>query len=670
MATELAKAYVQIIPSAKDFKTNLEAAMGDQSEEAGKTAGNKTGNSLVSTIKKVVVAAGIGKILKDSLSAGADLQQSIGGIETLFKESADTVIANAKKAYETAGVSANDYMEQVTSFSASLLQSVGGDTAEAARLADQAVIDMADNANKMGSSMESIQNAYSGFAKGNYTMLDNLKLGYGGTKEEMKRLLTDAEKLSGVKYDMSNLNDVYEAIHVIQTDLDITGTTAKEASETFTGSFSAMKAAAENVLGALSTGEGLSEALSGLFTSTETFVFDNLLPMVGTIVSQLPEVIGTAITEVVPSLLETGTQILTSISDGITQGLPTLDTTVLDMVNSFIETIAVDAPAFIEAAGNLVSNLVTGFIEYAPTAIEQVGVLLGDIVTWLFENAPTLMQNGVDFILQLVNGITTGMPDIIASLEGVLTNLITTIVTNLPTFLEKGVAIIGQLVSGIGRALPTIVSSIAGMLARLVITIIQNLPTFLQKGIELIGRIISGIISAIPDVIKGIGSVITTIFDEFGKIDWLELGGQIISGIINGLAAGIGSVVEAAKGVAESALGGIKNFLGIKSPSRVMRDQVGKMITEGIAVGITSNTGAIEDAAKTASDTVTNGISGITGTVSVGTMTGKTNGSINTLATAFTNLERNMGDNMKEAVKSLKLEIGGRDFGRIVADYA
>ena len=260
MATELAKAYVQIVPSLKGIEGTLSKEMGGQGASAGEAFGSK----MSGTIKRIVAAAGIGKALASSISEGAALQQSIGGIETLFKESAEKVKQNAQMAYKTAGMSANEYMEQTTSFAASLLQSLGNDTAKAADMADMAMTDMSDNANKMGTDMEMIQNAYQGFAKQNYTMLDNLKLGYGGTKEEMQRLLKDAQKITGVKYDIKNLSDVYSAIHVIQGELDITGTTAKEASSTISGSFAAVKASLKNVVGQLTLGEDIRPALEGL----------------------------------------------------------------------------------------------------------------------------------------------------------------------------------------------------------------------------------------------------------------------------------------------------------------------------------------------------------------------------------------------------------------------
>ena len=302
MATEIAQAYVQLIPSARGITGKIQSILDPEASSAGQSAGQSLGSSLVSVMTKVIAAAGIGKAFSAAISEGAALQQSLGGIETLFKGSADKVKGYANEAYKTTGLSANAYMENVTGFSASLLQSLGGDTNKAAETANMAMIDMSDNANKMGTSMESIQLAYQGFAKQNYTMLDNLKLGYGGTKQEMERLLNDAQKLTGVKYDINNLSDVYSAIHAIQENLDITGTTAKEAASTFSGSFESMKAAAQNVLGKLALGENILPSLHALLKTTSTFLFDNFLPMVGNIFSGLGLVLTEGISEIASQL--------------------------------------------------------------------------------------------------------------------------------------------------------------------------------------------------------------------------------------------------------------------------------------------------------------------------------------------------------------------------------
>lgn len=302
MATEIAQAYVQLIPSARGITGKIQSILNPEASAAGQSAGQSLGSSLVSVMTKVIAAAGIGKAFSAAISEGAALQQSLGGIETLFKDSADKVKGYANEAYKTTGLSANAYMENVTGFSASLLQSLGGDTNKAAETANMAMIDMSDNANKMGTSMESIQMAYQGFAKQNYTMLDNLKLGYGGTKQEMERLLNDAQKLTGVKYDINNLSDVYNAIHAIQENLDITGTTAKEAASTFSGSFESMKAAAQNVLGKLALGENILPSLHALLKTTSTFLFDNFLPMVGNIFSGLGLVLTEGISQIASQL--------------------------------------------------------------------------------------------------------------------------------------------------------------------------------------------------------------------------------------------------------------------------------------------------------------------------------------------------------------------------------
>lgn len=302
MATEIAQAYVQLIPSARGITGKIQSILNPEASAAGQSAGQSLGSSLVGVMTKVIAAAGIGKAFSAAISEGAALQQSLGGIETLFKGSADKVKGYANEAYKTTGLSANAYMENVTGFSASLLQSLGGDTNKAAETANMAMIDMSDNANKMGTSMESIQMAYQGFAKQNYTMLDNLKLGYGGTKQEMERLLNDAQKLTGVKYDINNLSDVYNAIHAIQENLDITGTTAKEAASTFSGSFESMKAAAQNVLGKLALGENILPSLHALLKTTSTFLFDNFLPMIGNVFSGLGLVLTEGISQIASQL--------------------------------------------------------------------------------------------------------------------------------------------------------------------------------------------------------------------------------------------------------------------------------------------------------------------------------------------------------------------------------
>ena len=378
MATEIAQAYVQLIPSARGITGKIQSILNPEASAAGQSAGQSLGSSLVGVMTKVIAAAGIGKALSAAISEGAALQQSLGGIETLFKGSADKVKGYANEAYKTTGLSANAYMENVTGFSASLLQSLGGDTNKAAETANMAMIDMSDNANKMGTSMESIQMAYQGFAKQNYTMLDNLKLGYGGTKQEMQRLLADAEKLTGVKYDINNLSDVYNAIHAIQENLDITGTTAKEAASTFSGSFESMKAAAQNVLGKLALGENILPSLHALLKTTSTFLFDNFLPMVGNIFSGLGLVLTEGISQIASQLFGDvfGSAVYSQLSrvTGIFQ-------TFFDMIfGSLSKQDNIDILTmlgFSEGAANQIVNIADNI----RVTFENIGVVAGNVAS-------------------------------------------------------------------------------------------------------------------------------------------------------------------------------------------------------------------------------------------------------------------------------------------------
>ena len=419
MATEIAQAYVQLIPSARGITGKIQSLLNPEASAAGQSAGQSLGSSLVSVMTKVIAAAGIGKAFSAALNEGASLQQSLGGIETLFKDSADKVKGFANEAYKTTGLSANAYMENVTGFSASLLQSLGGDTDKAAETANMAMIDMSDNANKMGTSMESIQMAYQGFAKQNYTMLDNLKLGYGGTKQEMQRLLADAEKLTGVKYDINNLSDVYNAIHAIQENLDITGTTAKEAASTFSGSFESMKAAAQNVLGKLALGENILPSLQALAETTSTFLFDNFFPMVGNILSGLGLVLTEGISQIASQLFGDafGSAVYSQLSrvTGIFQ-------TFFDMIfGSLSKQDNIDILTmlgFSEGAANQIVNIADNI----RVTFENIGVVAGNVASIVIDFVGDLLgikdgEQGVNLLGIAFESITGFIRDASESLS-------------------------------------------------------------------------------------------------------------------------------------------------------------------------------------------------------------------------------------------------------------
>lgn len=544
MATEIAKAYVQIIPSALGMKGRINEELGGESESAGKKAGNSIGGNLISTFKSALIAAGIGTIIKEAFTNGADLEQSLGGVETLFKENADNVKRYANQAFSSAGLSANDYMQTVTSFSASLLQGLGGDTQQAAEIAHMAIVDMADNYNKMGSEVESVQNAYQGFAKQNYTMLDNLKLGYGGTKQEMQRLLADAEKLSGVKYDISNLADVYTAIHVIQEEMDITGTTAKEASTTISGSVAAMGASFENVLANLTLGNDMKESLNGLGQSVLA-VAQNIVPVIANIITAIPTVIVELVPQLIPVLVSSAQMLIQGLMDGFTEAIPQLQ----------IESMQVPE--------EVLSAISTGL--------------------------PLMVESGMEMISGIVNGLLQNLPQIIVTAGNIISQLLSALLAGAPKMLESGLSFVGKIAQGMINNLPAILSAIAQVIAKLLATIVSNMPQLLQKGIELMGKVAAGIIQAIPAVVNAVPKVISGIVKSFVSYNWKEIGTNVISGIANGISSAVGRVAEAAKSAAKRAYEAAKDFLGINSPSRLMKEQIGKFIPAGIAEGINEN---------------------------------------------------------------------------------
>ena len=484
---ELGKAYVQIVPSAQGIKSALTEMFDEETEGLGEQTGQSIGQKLVGTLKNVIVAAGIGKIISDSINMGGALQQSLGGVETLFKDSADTVKEYAAQAYRTVGLSANDYMEQTTSFAASLLSSVSQDTDAAAQLANMAMVDMADNANKMGTDMQDIQNAYQGFAKQNYTMLDNLKLGYGGTQAEMQRLLNDATKISGVKYDLGNLADMYSAIHIIQQEMDITGTTAKEAATTLTGSFAAIKAAAENVMGNWSTGADLTEPLQALADTAQTFLVDNLLPMIGNVLAGIPEIVYS----LVPELLQTGTELLSSLAQGFTEGIPEFFSTALPQLLAFTDQLRDNAASFVDAGLNLITQLLNGLIAGLPDLIAYVPDIIINICGIINDNMPKILGEGVAIIVQLVAGLVQTVPSLLANWKKILEAVLSVI--SAINWLNIGKNILTGVANGVKSMGTSMLNAFKGGFSS-ALAWIKSLPSqAVQWGKNLIQSFINGL---------------------------------------------------------------------------------------------------------------------------------------------------------------------------------
>ena len=492
---ELGKAYVQIVPSAKGIKDSIAEELGGESARAGESAGQLFTGKLVGTVKTVLGTAAIGKTISDSVNAGGALQQSLGGIETLFKDSADKVKSYAAQAYKTAGLSANDYMESTTSFAASLLSSVSQDTDAAAQLANMAMVDMSDNANKMGTSMQDIQNAYQGFAKQNYTMLDNLKLGYGGTQAEMQRLLKDAEKISGVKYDLGNLADMYSAIHVIQTELDITGTTAREATTTLTGSFASMKAAAQNVLGQMALGEDLQPSLEALVETARTYLVDNLLPLVVNAVGGIPE----AIAALAPAILQTGTELLQNLTSGFAAGIPDFLSQALPAILSFTEELRANFGDFVSAGIDLILSLANGLVEGLPQLFAYIPDIVINIAGLINDNAPKILAGAVGLMVQLGKGLIDSIPLIIQNLGKIVEAIVSVI--SAFNWLDLGANILKGLASGIKSMASSVTQAMQQGISG-AISWIKSLPgQAVQWGKNLIQSFISGL--------KGTGTAAT-----------------------------------------------------------------------------------------------------------------------------------------------------------------
>lgn len=538
MATEIAQAYVQLIPSARGITGKIQAILNPEASAAGQSAGQSLGASLVSVAKKAIAAAGIGKAFSAAIHEGAALQQSLGGVETLFKGSADTVKKYAAEAYKTTGLSANAYMENVTGFSASLLQSLGGDTAKAADVANMAMVDMSDNANKMGTDMGRIQDAYQGFAKQNYTMLDNLKLGYGGTKSEMERLLADAEKLTGVKYDINNLSDVYNAIHAIQENLDITGTTAKEAASTFSGSFSAMKAAAQNVLGQLALGQNILPALHALFDTTKTFLFDNFIPMIGNVFSGLgllltegiskiaSELFGDAFGSAVYEQLSRVTGIFQTFFDMIFGSLNKQDNIDILKVLGFSDDAA-------KQIVNIADNIRVTFENIGATIGNIAGIVgsfIGDLLGIAgSEQGVNLLGSAFEAVTGFIRGAAEKLKDFTGWLKDspmALDGVKTVLASLLAGFLAfKVVATVKAIITGFGAALTAVKVAASGLFA-----VIAANP-------------ISALIVAISALVAGLVWFFTQ--TELGKkiwsgfVDWIVGAWQGIAEFFTGLWSGI-----------------------------------------------------------------------------------------------------------------------------------
>ncbi len=540
MAVNVFELFAKIGLDTKDYEDKLE-----KSESGFKNFGKALGNGLKTAAKIGTAAigtatAGVVALTKQAIESYAEYEQLVGGVETLFKDSADTVMGYAENAYKTAGLSANQYMETVTSFSASLLQSLDGDTEAAAQKADVAITDMADNANKMGSSIETLQTAYSGFAKGQFMLLDNLKLGYGGTKEEMQRLLDDAEKISGIEYDISSYADIVDAIHVVQTEMGITGTTAKEASETIAGSTSAMKSAWENLITGIADDNADFGQLIDNFVGSVGTVMENILPRVEIALGGVGELVA----KLVPIIVDEIPKLIQTV-------MPNLITAVSGLVTTLSTTISSNASKMLDSALDLIVSLGTALIDNAPMLINTVLSLITQLATWLSENVGVFAESAIDLILGLSSALILNLPQMIPAIISLITSIVETLTNpdNLATLLHAALAIILAIGDGLISSLPDLATSL--------LNIVDNIITFFTD----------------EEQRKKIADTA------------LALGKRLVEGLWEGVKAMASWLKDKLFGWFDDLIDDTKENQEIHSPSRKWARVLGKPMGQGVGVG-------------------------------------------------------------------------------------
>ena len=508
----------------------LQSGMGKVASVAQQALGVFTGQMMT---RAVDALANLGKSALDSVG---QLEQNVGGVETLFGDAADAVIASADRAYQTAGMSANDYMSTVTSFSASLLQSLGGNTEEAAKVADMAIIDMADNANKMGTSMDMIQNAYQGFAKQNYTMLDNLKLGYGGTKTEMERLLADAEKLTGVKYDINNLNDVYQAIHAVQEEMGITGTTAKEAASTLEGSMASAKAAWDNFM----NGSGDADQLADAFATAADNIVKNLAEIIPRFAETLPALGGAIIAQIpglvaaiVPAVLSAGQSVLKQLQDAVLDFdfAGTADK-VVQMITGFIEGDGLGS--LLDTLVTIFTGIVNGISSMLPSLLPALIELISYVVTSLLDQLPAILDCALELILGLAQGILAALPVLIEALPEVISSIVEFLISAIPQIIDAGIELLMALVDALPVIIDALVDALPQIIKATVTALIAAAPQIAKAGVKLLGALIEAIPVIVVELAKAVPDIVAAIIDVLAELPGLigEAFAEIVTDLV------------------------------------------------------------------------------------------------------------------------------------------
>ena len=629
----------------------------EELDDAGDAADDSEGkfSKLGGTLKTVGVAMGacvaaaaaaavsLGKAV---IEAYGEYEQLVGGVDTLFQESSGKLQEYAANAYKTAGMSANDYMSTVTSFSASLIQSLGGDTEAAVKYADMAITDMADNANKMGTDIGLIQNAYQGFAKQNYTMLDNLKLGYGGTKEEMERLLADATAISGIEYDISSYADVVDAIHVIQESMGVAGATAAEAEHTIEGSLNSMKAAVanlvvgfgnadadieqlcnnvvdafqdvltnitpviENIIAALPTAlNALLETVGELLPTLLETVVDLFSQVLNTLLTLLPELIPVVIEalltivntliENLPLLVEAAIQIVMSLVQGIGQALPTLIPTAVQAVITIVQSLIDSLPMILDAALQLITGLADGLLAAIPVLIAALPEIILSIINFILDAIPQIIETGIQLLTSLVAALPEIITAIVEAIPQIISGIIEAVLGAIPQIIQAGIDLLISLIQALPQIITTIVSAIPDIISGIVNAVISNIPLIVQAGIDLLTSLIKNLPTIIVEIVKAVPQIITGLVNALSKgvSQLAEVGGNLVKGLWQGIQQLAGWLWDKVSGWISSIWDGICDFFGIHSPSDEMA-WIGEMLVKGLSGSIDANGGEAVKAAE------------------------------------------------------------------------
>ena len=529
-------------------------------------AAAKAGAAAVAAVGTATIAVG-----KTALDAYSNYEQLVGGIDTLFKASSGKMQQYAANAYQTAGVSANRYMEISTSFAAALVGSLGGNTEAAADMANTAITDMSDNANKMGTSLETVQEAYMSLSRGNYEMLDSLKLGYGGTKSELERLLSDAESFSAAQgqvrdFSVDSYSDIVEAIHIVQDEMGITGTTADEAANTISGSVNMAKAAWENWLTGLGDENADMEALTGQLVGSAATAGQQIVERAGQIISTL-----------VQTVVQYAPQLGQEIMNGLSQiDFTQVGQTASDLILMLVDGIVTNLPMLAQAALQIVTALGQGLVTDGPQILEQLGQLLLQLAQYVIANVPNILNAAMQFFGMILQGVVTYGPQILVTLVSLLGQLIGQVVAWAGQMLANAVSAAANFLAGLVGGLAALPGRVASCLSGAISTVVGWVSQFASNAASAASQFGSELrsgLEAIPGTLGNIGS-------------------NIVQGLVNGVTGAAGKLVDAVKGAVGNAIQGAKDLLGIKSPSRVFR-KIGQYVMQGAALGVDDDAGLL-----------------------------------------------------------------------------